>query len=605
MSSTNKKHEKKLIKILGKDWHPIMKKYYKYEKATERIGGSLSTMLQNQIRRQYQKSVPNLRLLEKDEGIHVPTTNYCGPKTNLKSADKYGVVNDPIYGQVDKVCQKHDYAYRDTGKLPTQKERDESIYKADADMLDEMEMLPDNVKSTKSYKAAKLGIQIKHKAEKALGKVFYGAEKEKINAGVAFANMFKRKPKEAVESVEKLDDFLADEKIDESIGGCPHMKGGGSGSVLVNGKMKKFAIMNKLSVGTIKAVKSFNLETSKIRSDSDIYDKEFRDLISLYFQAKTLKEKTGYMKDLRKVYKDMMIYNEIGLYEVFHGEYGYSSKKHYNAELKKMKKYPLSTRMNDDTTAAQFKFIMNKLKPKVGGSVTDILINNLIEATAKGKLNATQIKDVGKIKLIDTKEVDRKKALYQIKREKDTLKINKFLKPSEISTKIFKEYAYIPLAKRIELKSTNSYAWYIKLDNYKQKAADITYQDATFIFTERKTNDTFELVFPMAYDGISKSWFLQNGLDMSQTISIDLAGTKNDLFMMFEQLCSDSKNVDGLTQVIIQTQLKAFLKSIKFLDDNNHFNVEKFITRENVLVRGNRIDNQKISTKNYLVMKTR
>ena len=131
-------------------------------------GGSMSTYLQNVLRKRNKKDIPNLRLLEDGEGPHIPTTNYCGPKTNLASADAHGPTSE-----VDKVCQKHDYAYKrveDNAADLTKEEKYDLIHSADKQMLHELDSLPNSTEK----RLAQAGIKAKSTAEGLTGRLLYG-----------------------------------------------------------------------------------------------------------------------------------------------------------------------------------------------------------------------------------------------------------------------------------------------------------------------------------------------------------------------------------------------------------------------------------------------
>lgn len=129
---------------------------------------SLSVSLQNRIRKNKQKDIPNLRLLKPGEGPHIPTTNYCGPKTNLQDASKYGSTSD-----VDNVCKLHDldYNYVDQERDNlTDQEKYDLITTADKRMLDKLDTLPSSTEKTLAY----AGIKAKNIAENVSGRLLYG-----------------------------------------------------------------------------------------------------------------------------------------------------------------------------------------------------------------------------------------------------------------------------------------------------------------------------------------------------------------------------------------------------------------------------------------------
>ena len=189
--------EKKLYEILGdvdeETMVSIMKKYFRTKNTVVKKGGcpcqkleeirggfikkllnKASVGVQNVIRKSNQKNIDNLRLLASGEGIHIPTTNYCGPGTNLEEADKYGIVNHKIYGPIDSICQTHDHDYENASKENDKEKRKKMIMDADELMLKSLEELPDELKSNATFKASKYGIALKNGFEKLTGKMLYG-----------------------------------------------------------------------------------------------------------------------------------------------------------------------------------------------------------------------------------------------------------------------------------------------------------------------------------------------------------------------------------------------------------------------------------------------
>ena len=189
--------EKKLYEILGdvdeETMVSIMKKYFRTKNTVVKKGGcpcqkleeirggfikkllnKASVGVQNVIRKSNQKNIDNLRLLASGEGTHIPTTNYCGPGTNLEEADKYGIVNHKIYGPIDSICQTHDHDYENASKENDKEKRKKMIMDADELMLKSLEELPDELKSNATFKASKYGIALKNGFEKLTGKMLYG-----------------------------------------------------------------------------------------------------------------------------------------------------------------------------------------------------------------------------------------------------------------------------------------------------------------------------------------------------------------------------------------------------------------------------------------------
>lgn len=102
-------------------------------------GGFIGIKIQNAARKIVKKieGIDNLRMLTNGEGPHVPNTNYCGPDTNQKEADKYGPTN-----AVDSVCKAHDKDYEKIGKIPFGEHRADLTRAADIKMDKALDKLP-------------------------------------------------------------------------------------------------------------------------------------------------------------------------------------------------------------------------------------------------------------------------------------------------------------------------------------------------------------------------------------------------------------------------------------------------------------------------------
>lgn len=180
-----KKIEERLESYFGgTHWKEIVKEYYRYKPNTERLGGSLSTLLQNRIRKHYKKSDPTIRLLEKKEGPHIPVTNYCGPGTNLDAADEAGVVQNPKYKKLDTICQAHDHMYAHVAEDSelSKAEKKQAIIDADRIMLEKIDNIPDDEKD-KWYKLARKGIALKNLVEEKTPFTIYGGYAGEASGG--------------------------------------------------------------------------------------------------------------------------------------------------------------------------------------------------------------------------------------------------------------------------------------------------------------------------------------------------------------------------------------------------------------------------------------
>ncbi len=264
LSARHKEIEDKLIKQFGAGYSDIAKGFYRYKDGTIRLGGSLSTFLQNRVRKRYQKEIPNLRLLTSKEGIHIPTGNYIGPGTNLQDADKYGPVEHKTYGPVDKIAQIHDHNYNaveESKDSMTKDERRDAIFDADRMMLEQLEALPVDVKDSKTWKLAKSGIALKNFAEKSLNRNLYGGMTDQRSSREIPSRHF------VGSSLGRMPDLGA--KLGEPIrqGGCSCMTGQGpSGGSLIQpfGGMANFNLDGYMR-GLVQSVVENNLDVDGLK----------------------------------------------------------------------------------------------------------------------------------------------------------------------------------------------------------------------------------------------------------------------------------------------------------------------------------------------------
>lgn len=135
----------------------------------KKIGKAVKNVVNsNAVRSVARLKNPKIRYLTPGEGPHLPTTNYCGPMTNLEEADKYGPTNE-----VDTICQQHDYDYKRVGDNKHELTRDEKfqlIQSADKRMLERLKELPDSIEKA----LAQVGISGKSWVESAVGDLLYG-----------------------------------------------------------------------------------------------------------------------------------------------------------------------------------------------------------------------------------------------------------------------------------------------------------------------------------------------------------------------------------------------------------------------------------------------
>ena len=102
-----------------------------------------------------------VRPLHKGE-YHLLNANFEGPGTKIGLKE---VRDFPPYNNVDACAKKHDLAYYEASKLPTQQERDSAVRKADEEFLKDIEKFK-NVDGEKIYyEAGKRGIEGKIKIE--------------------------------------------------------------------------------------------------------------------------------------------------------------------------------------------------------------------------------------------------------------------------------------------------------------------------------------------------------------------------------------------------------------------------------------------------------